>query len=76
MANPVRESFVSQAEPEVLEKLREIAKVQGREFQAVMDDALREYVERQQEQGARGHVRDAFASSLEEFDSLYRELAK
>ncbi|MBK4733185.1 hypothetical protein [Noviherbaspirillum pedocola] len=76
MANPVRESFVSQAEPELLEKLRQIAKDQGREVQAVMDDALREYVERQQEGGGRKHVMDAFASSLEEFDSLYRELAK
>jgi predicted transcriptional regulator len=76
MANPVRESFVSQAEPEVLEKLRQIAKAQGREFEAVMDDALREYVERRQEDAGRKNVMDAFASSLEEFDSLYRELAK
>jgi len=61
---------------DVLEALRQIAETQGRQFQAVLDDALRDYIDRQQKERPRRHVMASFASSLDEFDSLYRELAK
>jgi len=76
MTVPVREKFSSQAAPEVLAALRQLAESQGRQFQAVLDEALREYIERQQTHRPRRHVMAAFASSLEEFDTLYRDLAK
>ena len=76
MTNPAREKFSSQAAPDVLAAMRDIAQSQGRQFQAVLDDALRDYIDRQQKERPRHHVMTAFASSLEEFDSLYRELAK
>ncbi|MDI9331514.1 MAG: hypothetical protein QM527_09430 [Alphaproteobacteria bacterium] len=71
-----REKFSSQASPEVLVALRQIAESQGRQFQAVLDDALRDYIDRQQKQRPRRHVMDAFASSMDEYDRLYQELAK
>jgi phage shock protein A len=43
---------------------------------AVLDDALRDYIDRQQKDSPRRHVMAAFASSMHEFDHLYRELAK
>ncbi|MFB1489297.1 MAG: hypothetical protein AADX98_20125, partial [Thiocapsa sp. C3-3m] len=49
---------------------------QGRQFQSVLDEALREYIDRQQKDRPRRHVMTAFAFSLDELDSLYRELAK
>ncbi|QSA95812.1 hypothetical protein [Methylococcus sp. EFPC2] len=76
MAAAVSEKFSFQASPEVLAALRRIAEVEGREFQAVLDEALREYIERKENGRPRRQVVDAFAQSLEEFDSLYRELAK
>jgi len=76
MTHATREKFSSQAAPEVLAALRHIAESQGRQFQAVLDDALRDYIDRQQKERPRRHVIAAFASSLEEFDSLYRDLAK
>lgn len=76
MTTTMREKFSSQAAPEVLAALREIAGSQGRQFQAVIDEALREYIDRQQKERPRRHAMAAFASSLDEFDSLYRELAK
>lgn len=76
MSSTVREKFSSQASPDVLAALRQIAENQGRQFHAVLDEALREYIDRQQKDRPRRHVMDSFASSLEEFDSLYRELAK
>lgn len=72
----LREKFSSQASPEVLAALRQIAESQGRQFQAVLDEAMRDYIDRQQKGRPRRHVMATFASSLEEFDSLYRELAK
>lgn len=76
MTTIVRKKSSSQASPEVLSALRRIAESQGRQFQAVLDDALREYIDRQQKERPRRHVMAAFASSVEEFDSLYRELPK
>lgn len=76
MSTTTREKFSSQASPEVLAALRQIAESQGRQFQAVLDEALREYIDRQKKDRPRRHVVTSFAASLEEFDSLYRELAK
>lgn len=75
MATP-REKFSSQAAPEVLAALRKIADTQGRQFQAVLDDALRDYIDRHQNERPRRHVLAALAASVDEFDTLYRELAK
>lgn len=76
MTAPVREKFSSQAAPEVLRSLRAIADSEGRQFQAVLDEALREYIERKEKGQPRRHVLAALASSIDEFDALYRELAK
>lgn len=76
MTAVVREKFSSQAAPEVLAALRQIADAQGRQFQAVLDEALRDYIDRQQTKRPRRHVLASFASSLDGFDKLYRELAK
>ena len=71
-----REKFSSQASPDVLAAMRELAAAQGRQFQAVLEDAMRDYLERQTKTRPRQHVMASFASCLEEFDSLFRDLAK
>ena len=76
MTTTAREKFSSQAAPDVLLAMRRIAESQGRQFQAVLDDALRDYIDRQQKEHPRRHVMAAFSSSLDDFDHLYRELAK
>ena len=76
MSSSAREKFSSQAAPEVLAALRKIAEVQGRQFQAVLDEALRDYIDRHQSERPRRHVMVSFASSLEDFDTLYRDLAR
>lgn len=76
MKTPAREKFSSQAAPEVLAALRQIADAQGRQFQSVLDEALRDYIDRHQTAHPRRHVMTAFAASLEEFDDLYRNLAR
>ena len=76
MTAAVREKFSSQAAPDVLAAMRQLAESQGRQFQAVLDEALRDYLDRHQADKPRKHVMASFATSLEEFDNLYRELAK
>ena len=71
-----RKKFSSQVSPDVLAGLRQFASSEGRQLQDVIEDALRDYLKRQQTKKSRQHVISAFASSLDEFDSLYKELAK
>lgn len=68
--------FSSQAEPEVLEGLQELAAREGRQFQAVLGEAMRDYLTRKRQQSARRSVLEAFQDSLNERDELYRSLAK
>ena len=68
--------FSSQAEPEVLQGLQQLAAREGRQFQAVLGDAMREYLARKRDQAPRRNVLEAFQNSLEERDELYRSLAK
>jgi hypothetical protein len=68
--------FSSQADPEVLEGLQEIATREGRQFQAVLGDAMREYLAQKRRQAPRRNVLEAFQESLQERDDLYRSLAK
>ena len=68
--------FSSQADPEVLEELQDVASREGRQFQAVLGDAMREYLTRKRQNAPRRNVLEAFQESLKERDELYRSLAK
>jgi hypothetical protein len=68
--------FSSQAEAEVLEAMQELAAREGRQFQAVLGEAMREYLNRKRQQTPRRNVLEAFHDSLKERDELYRSLAK
>lgn len=68
--------FSSQADPEVLKALQEIATQEGRQFQAVLGDAMREYLAQRRQQTPRRNVLEAFEQSLRDRDELYRSLAK
>jgi predicted transcriptional regulator len=68
--------FSSQADPEILKALQEIASREGRQFQAVLGDAMREYLAQKRQHAARRNVLEAFQESLKERDELYRSLAK
>lgn len=71
-----REKFSSQADPELLAAMRGLAETEGRQFQAILEDAMRDYIDRKSRERPRRHVIQALSESLEDFDDLYRELAK
>ncbi len=71
-----REKFSSQAAPELLSKMREIARKDGRHFQAVLEDAMLEYIEGRDQQKVRPEVMAHFRASLEKNRRLGELLAK
>ena len=71
-----REKFSSQMEPTILAAARKAAAEEGRQFQSILEDALQQYLERNQSKRPRTHVLEAFGLSIQEFDELYAELAK
>ncbi|MBA0903259.1 MAG: hypothetical protein ITD32_02645 [Candidatus Nitrotoga sp.] len=68
--------FSSQANPETLNTLREIASAEGRKFHAVLDEAFRDYLSKKGMVKPSQKVMPHFARSLHEFDELYKQLAK
>ncbi len=76
MSTLTRQTISLQASAEVIAAIQKIADQQGRPFQAVLEDALRAYVELQDGTRPRTHVLEAFEESLQTYDALYRELAK
>lgn len=71
-----KEKFASQANPEVLAALRAIAEKEGRQFQSVLDEALRDLIEKKRTDKPHPHVLAAFEESLKAFDDSYRKLAQ
>lgn len=70
------QKFSSQARPELLEEVRRIAAEEGRQFQAVLDEALSEWVARKKGEFPRPEVIAHAKASIARHRRLYEELAK
>jgi len=70
------QKFSSQARPELLEEVRRLAASEGRQFQAVLDEALVEWVERKKGSAPRPDVIAHAKASIARHRALYQELAK
>ena len=71
-----RQKFSSQASPVLLSKIREIARSDGRHFQAVLEDAISVYIESRTQQNVRPEVMAHYRASLERNRRLYELLAQ
>ncbi len=71
-----REKFSSQASPEVLAGIREIARKEGRQFQAVLEDALTSYIEGKSQERVRPEVMAHYQASVEKHHRLLELLAQ
>ena len=71
---PQRKKFSSQAEAALLQSLRDIAAADGRQFQAILEDAMRQYIEARQK--PRESVLAHFQASVERNRRLGELLAK
>ncbi|CAI9122275.1 hypothetical protein [Brytella acorum] len=76
MVIPQREKFATQVDPQILQAVRDLARSEGRQLQALVDEALADLVEKRKQQRPRAHVMAAYQASHEEFAPLYRKLAE
>lgn len=70
------QKFSSQARPELLDEVRAMAAEEGRQFQAVLDEALSEWVARKKGAAPRPEVLGHLKASIARHRELYAELAK
>ena len=76
MATLKREKFSSQADPDLLAQMRKIANDDGRQFQAVLEDAFRAYIEGRSQRKVRPEVMSHFWASVEKNRRLGELLAQ
>ena len=71
-----REKFATQVDPGILSAVRTIAHDEGRQLQALVEEALSDLVEKHRKAHPRPHVMAAYLGSHEKFGSLYKKLAE
>ena len=71
-----REKFATQVNAKTLVTLRALAKSEGRQLQALVDEALADLIEKRRRARPRAHVLAAYGSSHDKYADLYRKLAK
>ena len=76
MATVNREEVTIQADAELLAQLRQIVGGDGRDLQAVLEDALRIYVKLHRYEGVRPEVAAHLKASIERHRRLYELLAQ
>ena len=71
-----REKFATQVDSRLLTKVRRLAKQEGRQIQALIDEALADLIEKRDRTKPRDHVMAAFYAGHERYARLYEKLAK
>ena len=71
-----REKFATQVDSSLLAAVRDLARYEGRQIQALVEEALADLVEKRRNARARPHVLAAYRGSLERFGALYKKLAE
>ena len=71
-----RQKFATQVKAEILASLRSIAQKEGRQIQALVDEALADLIEKRKQTRPRPHVMTAYLGSHDKYGELYKKLAK
>ena len=71
-----REKFSTQVSHDALNAVRELAKKEGRQFQAVVEEAFLDVVEKHSKSKVRAHVLAAHRASMDRYAAVYRKLAE
>ena len=71
-----REKFSSRVRSDLLSKMHEIAKSDGRQLQAVLEDAMRDYIENRERPNIRPEVMAHYKASVRRHRRLYELLAE
>jgi hypothetical protein len=76
MAQNAREKFATQVNADILASVRQLAQTEGRQLQALVDEAFADLIEKRKQSRVRGHVAGAYQASIEKYDGLYKKLAE
>jgi len=71
-----REKFATQVNSKILSAVRTLAEKEGRQIQALVDEALADLIEKRKGNAPRSHVMRAYLASHEKYAPLYEKLAK
>jgi hypothetical protein len=71
-----REKFATQVNSEILTAVRTLAEKEGRQLQALVDEALADLIEKHKNAKPRPHVLGAYLASHEKYGPLYKKLAE
>jgi hypothetical protein len=71
-----REKFATQVNSEILAVVRTLARNEGRQLQALVDEALADLIEKRRRAKPRAHVMGAYLASHEKYGPLYKKLAE
>lgn len=71
-----REKFATQVNSEILSAVRALADKEGRQLQALVDEALADLIEKRKNVTPRAHVMGAYLASHEKYAPLYKKLAE
>ena len=76
MPTPTREKFTTQVDAHILTEIRSLARSEGRQIQALVDEALSDLLEKRRQEKPRPHAMAAYQASHEKFGDLYKKLAE
>jgi hypothetical protein len=71
-----REKFATQINSEILVAVRQLAEKEGRQIQALMDEALADLLEKRKRAAPRAHVMSTYAASHQTYAPVFRKLAE
>jgi hypothetical protein len=71
-----RAKFATQVNSEILVEVRMLAEKEGRQLQALVDEALADLLEKRKKSTPRSHVMGAYLASHEKYGPLYKKLAE
>lgn len=71
-----RVKFATQVNSEVLAAVRALAEQEGRQLQALVDEAFADLIEKRKNARPRPHVMAAYLASHEKYGPLYKKLAE
>ena len=71
-----REKFATQVNTEILSAVRTLAEKEGRQLQALVEEAFTDLIEKRKKATPRAHVMGAYLASHEKYGPLYKKLAE
>ena len=71
-----REKFATQVNTELLSEVRRLAEKEGRQLQALVDEAFADLIDKHKNAKPRPHVMGAYLASHEKYARLYKKLAE